>query len=98
IAIYRNLRDFTFIFPIRITKSLSSLPQPSKSSLYPFTLMKSDFQYDTLQPLKLELYACFTVYNLDNKGKRSEEHTSELQSRENLVCRLLLEKKKRDTS
>src|SRR5690606_40328212 len=27
---------------------------------------------------------------------RSEEHTSELQSRENLVCRLLLEKKKKD--
>src|SRR5690606_41883259 len=27
-------------------------------------------------------------------GTRSEEHTSELQSRENLVCRLLLEKKK----
>src|SRR5690606_18442059 len=29
-------------------------------------------------------------------GLRSEEHTSELQSRENLVCRLLLEKKERD--
>src|SRR5690606_40107231 len=29
---------------------------------------------------------------------RSEEHTSELQSRENLVCRLLLEKKKNKTS
>src|SRR5690606_34959461 len=29
------------------------------------------------------------------ENKRSEEHTSELQSRENLVCRLLLEKKKR---
>src|SRR5690606_40665468 len=29
-------------------------------------------------------------------GQRSEEHTSELQSRENLVCRLLLEKKKRN--
>src|SRR5690606_41454202 len=28
-------------------------------------------------------------------GNRSEEHTSELQSRENLVCRLLLEKKKK---
>src|SRR5690606_41497434 len=28
---------------------------------------------------------------------RSEEHTSELQSRENLVCRLLLEKKKKHT-
>src|SRR5690606_41734162 len=30
--------------------------------------------------------------------QRSEEHTSELQSRENLVCRLLLEKKKRHSS
>src|SRR5690606_5146963 len=30
----------------------------------------------------------------DLPGVRSEEHTSELQSRENLVCRLLLEKKK----
>src|SRR5690606_41426714 len=28
-------------------------------------------------------------------SRRSEEHTSELQSRENLVCRLLLEKKKK---
>src|SRR5690606_41554963 len=31
-------------------------------------------------------------------GIRSEEHTSELQSRENLVCRLLLEKKKEMTT
>src|SRR5258706_9865031 len=31
----------------------------------------------------------------DCKGQRSEEHTSELQSLTNLVCRLLLEKKKR---
>src|SRR5690606_40462753 len=30
--------------------------------------------------------------------RRSEEHTSELQSRENLVCRLLLEKKKKQQS
>src|SRR5690606_40736880 len=29
-----------------------------------------------------------------HRSQRSEEHTSELQSRENLVCRLLLEKKK----
>src|SRR5688572_32231152 len=29
-------------------------------------------------------------------GRRSEEHTSELQSQSNLVCRLLLEKKKRN--
>src|SRR5947209_13622637 len=32
----------------------------------------------------------------DAKKKRSEEHTSELQSRQYLVCRLLLEKKKED--
>src|SRR2546430_6278880 len=31
-------------------------------------------------------------------GNRSEEHTSELQSQSNLVCRLLLEKKKQTTS
>src|SRR5438093_11577667 len=31
----------------------------------------------------------------DGEGRRSEEHTSELQSLTNLVCRLLLEKKKK---
>src|SRR2546429_2565211 len=44
-----------------------------------------------------------TVYRMENKKllrrakKRSEEHTSELQSRLHLVCRLLLEKKKKKT-
>src|SRR5688572_32617591 len=33
--------------------------------------------------------------NRDRRGQRSEEHTSELQSQSNLVCRLLLEKKKK---
>src|SRR5437773_9428123 len=38
-------------------------------------------------------YCCF--YPMDKKrGERSEEHTSELQSHHDLVCRLLLEKKK----
>src|SRR3712207_8676985 len=32
---------------------------------------------------------------LAHRGRRSEEHTSELQSRQYLVCRLLLEKKKK---
>src|SRR5690606_39640165 len=35
---------------------------------------------------------------LPDAKSRSEEHTSELQSRENLVCRLLLEKKKKHLS
>src|SRR5690606_41993379 len=39
-----------------------------------------------------ERAAIRTVFN------RSEEHTSELQSRENLVCRLLLEKKKKQNT
>src|SRR5690606_40907793 len=37
-----------------------------------------------------------TVARNDPPDQRSEEHTSELQSRENLVCRLLLEKKRVD--
>src|SRR5690606_40645167 len=44
---------------------------------------------DTLSPLSGRNSHAF-----DPAGRRSEEHTSELQSRENLVCRLLLEKKK----
>src|SRR5690606_41866078 len=43
---------------------------------------------DRRKPLKLRSAGGRTQF------KRSEEHTSELQSRENLVCRLLLEKKK----
>src|SRR5690606_16031351 len=35
------------------------------------------------------------ITRITYQGSRSEEHTSELQSRENLVCRLLLEKKNR---
>src|SRR3712207_8857086 len=37
------------------------------------------------------------IYGLAPAGQRSEEHTSELQSRQYLVCRLLLEKKKKKT-
>src|SRR5438874_3248502 len=36
-----------------------------------------------------------TIDGTDGEGERSEEHTSELQSRRDLVCRLLLEKKKK---
>ena len=36
---------------------------------------------------------CVRMLREDGELLRSEEHTSELQSRENLVCRLLLEKK-----
>src|SRR5256886_5800796 len=42
-------------------------------------------------PKPEEIYAVGTLANI---VQRSEEHTSELQSQSNLVCRLLLEKKK----
>src|SRR5690606_40368829 len=40
------------------------------------------------------LISIFTLFYIDTVKLHAEEHTSELQSRENLVCRLLLEKKK----
>src|SRR2546430_3624908 len=41
-----------------------------------------------------DMHAKEVKKELENRGLRSEEHTSELQSQSNLVCRLLLEKKK----
>src|SRR5207302_9418261 len=41
-----------------------------------------------------KLERCYQLMETHDR-RRSEEHTSELQSRENLVCRLLLEKKKK---
>src|SRR5690606_72459 len=46
---------------------------------------------------RAEMKECSMVTAAYRPG-RSEEHTSELQSRENLVCRLLLEKKKRKST
>src|SRR5258707_2235698 len=45
----------------------------------------------------LEVDAGVGVIGVGRHAERSEEHTSELQSRQYLVCRLLLEKKKHDT-
>src|SRR5690606_40776252 len=48
-----------------------------------------------------EVTAAYSAYGMplgEAFQLRSEEHTSELQSRENLVCRLLLEKKKKNTT
>src|SRR5690606_41824136 len=47
-----------------------------------------------LAPLFCIFVVIMLAVTLVLEGARSEEHTSELQSRENLVCRLLLEKKK----
>src|SRR5690606_14057810 len=52
---------------------------------------------NTDHPIYNEVANCFVeiewILEEEPQDSRSEEHTSELQSRENLVCRLLLEKK-----
>src|SRR5690606_35878770 len=53
------------------------------------------FTDSTLKSIYDKLKPFITEKSPFNK-KRSEDHTSELQSRENLVCRLLLEKKKKE--
>src|SRR5258707_11079312 len=53
--------------------------------------------YDTRQPLVIDpvVLSYSTYLGGSAAASRSEEHTSELQSRQYLVCRLLLEKKKK---
>src|SRR5438874_9827644 len=48
-------------------------------------------------PVKLRSFGLADETEQINQAARSEEHTSELQSRRDLVCRLLLEKKKKQT-
>src|SRR5436309_8603215 len=74
---------------------------PPRSTLFPYTtLFRSTGMSTTRRNAKLTaatLPASPTGVVPICRGRqrrRSEEHTSELQSRENLVCRLLLEKKK----
>ena len=48
--------------------------------------------------IRMELYEALSLLLENRVLLRSEEHTSELQSRLHLVCRLLLEKKKQNTN
>src|SRR5690625_5442257 len=54
---------------------------------------KLDVSSKTVEKHRANLFIKFGVKNVVGLVKRSEEHTSELQSRGHLVCRLLLEKK-----
>src|SRR5260370_25135886 len=82
--------------------------RPPRSTLFPYTtLFRSDreydlqFRFDPDQSLRQPTQAVGRGAQYFRPGEepgaysaRSEEHTSELQSHLNLVCRLLLEKKK----
>src|SRR4051794_41704827 len=70
--------------------------RPPRSTLFPYTtLFRSEEELDFDESLldKNDLFATPSLNHF-----RSEEHTSELQSPVHLVCRLLLEKKKKQMS
>src|SRR5256885_12060972 len=74
--------------------------RPPRSTLFPYTtLFRSDMRTLKNSPkeraLKFQWADASLLRSSEIENCRSEEHTSELQSPCNLVCRLLLEKKNR---
>src|SRR5207237_7537567 len=70
------------------------LRRPPTSTLFPYTTLFRSSHGD--RPLRAPPRRARTASAADGRARRSEEHTSELQSHLNLVCRLLLEKKKKN--
>src|SRR3712207_7252672 len=82
--------------------------RPPRSTLFPYTTLFRSWQCVALVDLAVERVDQAVRHRRDHADlsqrghavadaqldRRSEEHTSELQSRQYLVCRLLLEKKK----
>src|SRR5260370_31861935 len=70
--------------------------RPPRSTLFPYTTLFRSLDRPRRQESVPSQHESFSTwaYLSKNFRVRSEEHTSELQSHLNLVCRLLLEKKK----
>src|SRR5438067_13144582 len=68
--------------------------RPPRSTLFPYTTL---FRSHIHLIAKVLVAVEQTFHEVEEIARRSEEHTSELQSRFDLVCRLLLEKKKKNT-
>src|SRR5207253_9846900 len=89
-ALYLSLFLFSFPFFFLL------LRPPPRSTLFPYTTL---FRSPTARcpSSRRSSTACWKTTRLGwfSIRRRSEEHTSELQSRGHLVCRLLLEKKKK---
>src|SRR5438874_7024038 len=66
--------------------------RPPRSTLFPYTTL-----FRSAHPELVDNAADEIIRYVSPVKHRSEEHTSELQSRRDLVCRLLLEKKKKTT-
>src|SRR5258708_27382962 len=92
ICIIPTTHPFTFFFFLMIRR-------PPRSTLFPYTTL---FRSPQVAERILYLAHWDTRPTADQAApalreiERSEEHTSELQSPDHLVCRLLLEKKKKD--
>src|SRR3989442_2870481 len=74
--------------------------RPPRSTLFPYTTLFRSCYHAGSQDVPTPAYRWHPCYRyseqfagLSSRSSRSEEHTSELQSRPHLVCRLLLEKK-----
>src|SRR2546429_8832596 len=70
--------------------------RPPRSTLFPYTTLfrSQKLLFDGREGAVPVVHANEVAALMESRG-RSEEHTSELQSRLHLVCRLLLEKKKK---
>src|SRR5437763_8052913 len=75
------------------------IPPPPRSTLFPYTTLFRSVGCPDLVLMDVRLAGASDGIETARKMKaqRSEEHTSELQSPMYLVCRLLLEKKKKKT-
>src|SRR2546430_13379557 len=88
-----TLFPYTTLFRSRYHLDFIKTPSdrfaPSKRRELPVIFLDHQMQIASRQPGQP------LVLEVDHRQPRSEEHTSELQSQSNLVCRLLLEKKKK---
>src|SRR2546429_3194065 len=69
--------------------------RPPRSTLFPYTTLFRSCRYAAPSSRDLDPSSVVPCIVSCSNAPRSEEHTSELQSRLHLVCRLLLEKKKK---
>src|SRR5436305_8194360 len=89
--------DLVFVFFLMIRR-------PPRSTLFPYTTLFRSVPIEAAADVEsARVIACQDAAGgfalaAPQRARRSEEHTSELQSRPHLVCRLLLEKKKNAAS